>query len=153
MLLESGLITSILSFPRSCVCSSIHLFSILNLALTRTFFYSTSAPSRGQHHYSFSKQWISSYNTLLRKNIWKSCGIIYFYYCFIFFSGISNGTGHWKLCNIPFVIALMLSSEERGILNQIESDAKIYPLFLNTSRFSAVRCMVTWALFGMSNNF
>lgn len=70
-----------------------------------------------------------------------------------FFSGISNGTGHWKLCNIPFVIALMLSSEERGILNQRESDAKIYPLFLNTSRFSAVRCMVTWAIFGMSNNF
>lgn len=138
------------NFPRSCVCSSAHLFSILNLAATRTFFNGISASTR-EHHYPFSKQWISSYNILLRKMFGNH--VVFIFIIVIFFSGINNSTGHWTLCNIPFVIAFMLSSEERGILNQGESDTKISPLFLNNSSFSAVRCMVTWAIFGMSNNF
>lgn len=108
-------------FPQ-ILCLLLHPFSILNLAPTRTFLYGISASTR-EHHYLFPKQWISSYNVLMRKKVWKSCGVIYFYYCFFFLSGI-NGIGHWKFCNIPIVIALMLSSEGRGILNQRESDAK-----------------------------
>lgn len=39
----------------------------------------------------------------------------------------------------------MLSSEERGILNQEESGAKISPVFLcNSSRLSVVRCTATF---------
>lgn len=116
------------------------------------FFYGISTSTRGEHHDSFSKQWISSYNILLRKMFGNHI-VLFIFITVLFFSGINNSTGHWKLCNISFIIALTLSSEERGILNQRESDAKISPLFLNTSRFSAMRCMLTWAIFGMSNNF
>lgn len=56
---------------------------------------------------------------------------------FYFFSGINNGTDHWKLWSIPWVVALMLSSGERGILNQEESDAKNFSTILKS--FQGVR--------------
>lgn len=47
---------------------------------------------------------------------------------FFFFPGIINGSDLWKSRDIPFVIAPVLSSGERRILNHKESDAKIPPV-------------------------
>lgn len=76
----------------------------------------------------------------VRKNTGESLG----YKAFFFF--FWNQQWHWSLEIVGHCICRnsMLSSEERGLLNQEESDAKLSPVFWKSSRLSVVRCTTTF---------
>lgn len=127
------------------------LYSILNLAPLMTFSDGTTASTREKHQqssnyqpFSFSKYWKSFYILCFwekgEEKYWRITGLqsIFFFFW--------NQQWHWSLEIVGHCIchSSMLSSEERGLLNQEESDAKLSPVFWKSSRLSVVRCTTTF---------
>lgn len=148
---ESGLITSITIFPRSCVCSSIRspywtwlpqepfcMASLLPQENTTTYFQNNGY--------------------LLIMSLWgKRFGnhVVLSIFIIVFFFFFWN-QWHWSLeiLQYPNCHSSYAEFRRKGNPEPERIWCKTFlHYFLNISRFSSVRCMVTWAIFGMSNDF